>query len=1295
MKKLLIIVILLLSHTLFSQKEANFWYFGANAGITFNSGSPTALVDGKLFTTEGCASISDSDGNLLFYTNGITIWNKQHIPMPNGSGLLGDFSSTQSGIIVPHPDNNGLFYVFTVDDLGEENGLRYSIVDINLNGGLGDVTSDKNILLHTPSTEKITAVRHANGNDIWVVAHKFNTNEFTSYLINSSGLNINPVISSIGYFPISIYDAIGYLKLSPNGSKLAIVYGQTEILEIFDFDNSTGIISNPIQISSFTSGNPSSRVYGVEFSPNNNLLYVSESEDGIYQFDITNFNQVDIENSKTHILPDFTPDIKELHQALQLGPDGKIYVAHYDYDFLGVINNPDIKGNGCNYEFDGVYLEGKKSLIGLPPFIQSYFSISNVTYINTCFEDTTEFILNNTVDSVIWDFGDPVSGVNNTSTGSNPTHVFTAPGTYTVTTTATLGTETSTITTEVTIYKTPSASQPTDIIVCDDDNDGFYNFNLTNQTNTILNGQSISEFEVNYYASMKDYTNNTKISDYSSYQNMSSYQEQTIVARVTNKQKSDCEAITSFKINVFESPTPALSASIPNLSYCDNTSVGTDIDGRIKFNLKDRETTILNGQSTTDFEVSYFTDAAYTMQIPTSDVTDFENTSNPQTIYVRVTNRNNGTCVGDTSFMLEVFELPTVVPVVSLRQCDNDIDGFSFFNLTEVNEELITNSSRYTITYHETQALAESGNAAITNFTAYENETVSTDTVWARIENANGCHRTSQINLFVSTTQIPLTYTREFYECDDGINTSDGIATFDFSQITNEIESIFPAGQQLIIKYYQSEAEALAEQNPIPDADISNYQNTASPSQQNIYIRVDSAVDNDCLGLGHHITLNVEKVPVANPVNIDPECDNDRDSVFAFDTSTIQSTLIGTQTNVTVSYTDESGAVLPSPLPNPFSTGSQTITARITNNTSQDPDGQCYAETTINFVVNNVPIAKPIAPLEQCDDDTDGIVAFDTSEVENTILGTQTGMVVKYFDENGVVLPSPLPNPFYTASQTITVRIENPLYAICFEETNVEFIVREKPNFELEKEAIICLTNNSSLDITAQNPTGNYSYEWKDGNGDIISNDIIANVSKGGIYSVKATSDFGCESDIKNIEVKESSISNITTDNLEIIDDSDNNSIRINTQNIGLGNYEFSLLNSDSNIIYDYQTTPFFDDLEGGIYTILIKDINGCGIQSFETSIISYPKFFTPNNDGINDTWHIKGIGKSFYKSGVVQIFDRYGKLIKNLSLNDNGWNGFYNGQNLPSNDYWFYAELIDPKGNVIKKRGNFSLLRK
>lgn len=643
---------------------------------------------------------------------------------------------------------------------------------------------------------------------------------------------------------------------------------------------------------------------------------------------------------------------------------------------------------------------------------------------------------------------------------------------------------------------------------------------------------------------------------------------------------------------------------------------------------------------------------------------------------------------------IEIFDAPNINYSVSLKQCDNsDINGFSFFNLNEVKEEIIANPENYTITFFEEKADAENNGVYISDIIKYNNEAVSIDKIWARVENNNGCYRISELTLFVSTTQIPSTLLKSFYKCDDGTSETDGIATFDFSSVTTDIVNFFPFGQQLIIDYYRNEDDALAEENTI--IDITNYQNIGSPNQQNIYVRVDSKFDNDCLGLGAHISLNVEKVPVANTVIMNPECDNDRDGFYSFDTSSIHSTILRNQTNISVSYFDEKGFELSSPLSNPFITSSQTITARAKNTVSQDPTEACYDETTISFIVNSVPIANYVPSQEECDDDTDGIIGFETSSIESTVLENQTGLIVTYYDENNVELQSPLPNPFYTTSQVIKVRLENPVYDVCYEETTVEFVVREKPTVTLIPEDIICINNNNSrLQIGVDNPNRNFTYTWRDETDNIAGNSPIINIYKGGIYKVVATSIYGCESNEEQIVIKESSISTININDIEVQDDSDNNSIRINTTNLGLGVYEFRLLDENSNIIHDYQSEPFYEYLDGGVYILELNDKNNCGSVTFDIALISFPNFFTPNNDGEHDFWQIKGIDKSIYKSAEISIYNRYGKLITTLSINDIGWDGSYNGNILPSNDYWFNVILIDHKDNLKRRVGNFSLLR-
>jgi gliding motility-associated-like protein len=735
-----------------------------------------------------------------------------------------------------------------------------------------------------------------------------------------------------------------------------------------------------------------------------------------------------------------------------------------------------------------------------------------------------------------------------------------------------------------------------------------------------------------------------------------------------------------------------INQNVSNLALCDNTSVGNDEDGLVEFDLTIKEAEmILSDEPLSNYEFSYYSDPSLNVLINNPD--QYVNTSPVETVYVLANHLTDPDQSGQTSFVIEVKELPTVNASVSLNQCDDDLDGLSLFNLTEANQMISFNHQNESITFHESLLEAENASNAISNILSYSNEIASTDKIWARVENNDSCFRIAEVNLIVSTTQIPNTFLREFYQCDDGNTISDGIATFNFSAADDEIRSLFPSNQQLATSYHTSLSDALSELNPIDD--ISNYQNTEQPYSQEIYVRVESLVDNSCLGLGHHITLHVESMPVAYPIQIPQECDIDRDGFVSFNTSNIESSILNGQTGFTIKYLDEYGNELPSPLPNPFITATTTITAQVINLNSQDPDGACSDETTFDFVVIDVPLANPIPNQEACDTDFDNSTSFDTSTIESTLLGNQTGMIVEYFDGNGLSLPSPLPNPFITYSQTITARITNPQFDGCYDETYFDFIVNEKPTVELQDVYTLCITENPQLEITIENINNELSYEWTNDLGEVVSSNPTAIIEQGGNYFITATSQFGCSSEVKEIFVDESALALFTDADISLINDDFNNSIIINTDNLGIGDYEFALLDANENPIIDYQDNPIFNQLEGGTYTVAIRDKKGCGIITREISFITFPQFFTPNDDGVNDTWKPKGFTTSLYRNGTVEIFNRFGSRVATFSLQYNGWNGNYEGKKLPSNDYWYLVKLVDNGGNERVYKGHVSLIRR
>lgn len=388
MKRIAAIVLLfgLLFPTLLqSQGETSNWYFGNGAGITFNNdGSIVPVTDGKLDTFEGCATISDSFGDLLFYTDGIRVLNKNHNLMQNGNDLFGDSSSTQSALIVPKPGDPDVYYIFTVDTTTFEGdpdrGLNYSVVDMSRNNGLGGVLQ-KNIPLLADCSEKITAVvKDCSDQSIWLLtfassngsANIFDT--YHAFEINTTGVVQQPVRST--FSGIAVTDPRGYLKISPDGKKLASANMKSGLF-VYDFDALTGVVSNQEQIA--VTGEAYAP-YGVEFSPNSQFLYIHASNDV--------FN--DSGNTSTLLQYDMlVPNVAEslvtidnrniFRGALQLGANGKIYrtTAKSYFEgtpFLSVINRPNLKGNAANYMHDAISLNGKTATQGLPPFIQSFFN---------------------------------------------------------------------------------------------------------------------------------------------------------------------------------------------------------------------------------------------------------------------------------------------------------------------------------------------------------------------------------------------------------------------------------------------------------------------------------------------------------------------------------------------------------------------------------------------------------------------------------------------------------------------------------------------------------------------------------------------------------------------------------------------------------------------------------------------------------------------------------------------------------------------------------------------------------
>lgn len=670
MKYFISLLYCFLSINTFAQSEAANWYFGFGAGIKFDqaNGTITPLNDGLLTTYEGCTSISDDAGNLLFYTDGSAIWNKNHGVM--AGGLLGDSSSTQSAIIVPKPDDPNIYYVFTVGSQFNNTGLHYSVVDITLNNGLGAVTNRNSRLLNV-SSEKITAVlKDCISKSMWVVSfaaadgNSENYNTFHAFEVSVNGVDNNSVKST---FPISITDPRGYLKLSPDGTKMACANFtsnnttdySTDRLFLYDFNAVTGKVSNPISLSINSQNN---FPYGLEFSPNSQLLYVHSSN----AFESNSFNLDDDPTNHSSTLSQFNLtqtniqtsqviiDDRQLYRGgLQLGPDGRIYralTATYQVGLphLGVIMNPNEVGTDCNYQHNAINLSPNKSSQGLPPFIQSLF--------NTQIDIIKNGKSNISLALCDGDFytltSEDISGATYTWTKDKvllPNDTFnlivTSSGHYKVQINPNNGDCEIEGQAYVLFNPNPIVDNKT-LIQCDEDGlkDGITIFNLY-EAYKLSASEDSSNLTYNFF---NDSAGTAEL-DGNSYKNTTN--PQIIYVKATNI-NTGCFSFAELTLTV--SITDVNDTVLP--AVCDDDGVE---DGLHIFNLEDANAEILRGITNIDLKVSYYEtyeDALLEVKRLGSTYKNKEPYS--QTIFARVENSND--CYGISKVGLIVNKLPNI-----------------------------------------------------------------------------------------------------------------------------------------------------------------------------------------------------------------------------------------------------------------------------------------------------------------------------------------------------------------------------------------------------------------------------------------------------------------------------------------------------------------------------------------------------------------------------------------------------------------------------------------------------------
>ncbi len=434
MKQLSLIIFLISAQLALGQKETNNWFFGCSKGVTFNSGKLVSVYTSGADTWHsGGSTISTKNGRLIFYSASHTVVDSTNKAMPNGI-LKNNDRTIQSSLIVPWPDSSHLYYVFT-PGVSDNDSLSYSIVNMKLRGGLGDVvTGKKNINLPTLNSGKVAAVRHNNRREYWVLTPQGNSDSINTYLVTSKGIVTPPVKS-----PTSIYisagqvypgspnkNYYGYLKFSPDGRKLCNVNSGTTSM-ISDFDASTGKVSNVWEFMAYREG--------VEFSTKSNYLYAYSFPYVLSQYNLSSKSKTDFLASRKTV--DSAKDFLS-YPSMQLAPDGKIYIYHYDSKYLDVIHAPDSLGKKAHFQKDYfAYMSTIETNIhlGLPNFVSSLLYKPNFDVRQNCSRDSVFFTIKETyeLDSAKWDFGDPSSGSLNTSNKTTKVfHSYKNSGTYKV-----------------------------------------------------------------------------------------------------------------------------------------------------------------------------------------------------------------------------------------------------------------------------------------------------------------------------------------------------------------------------------------------------------------------------------------------------------------------------------------------------------------------------------------------------------------------------------------------------------------------------------------------------------------------------------------------------------------------------------------------------------------------------------------------------------------------------------------------------------------------------------------------
>jgi len=848
---------------------------------------------------------------------------------------------------------------------------------------------------------------------------------------------------------------------------------------------------------------------------------------------------------------------------------------------------------------------------------------------------------------------------------------------------------------ELIVEPTPQIElNPTPLEECDDTSaDGFAQFDLTSKLDEVLNGLDTTDYTVSYYETQDNADDGINpIANPAAYTNIQPSPQPIWIRVAFTNTVGGCYKLA--RLDLIVNALPVLIQPTP-LEKCDD--LGEPNDAETTFDLTVKDTEITGGNAwTVDY---YETDAdaqAQTNAIP--DPTQYTNTSvnglpaNPQTLYVVVTDTDTG-CFDFTTMTIRVLPNPTPTLVLpDLELCDdvNTGDGVEAFDLTENEVLLINGEAGVTATYHETLDDANAGENAIVDPTAYTNTNIDTpdQIIHVRVtSDATGCYTLVQFIIRVNPLPDVVAVT-DIIQCE--LNT-DGFDSFDLTAKDAEVLN----GQdptRYIVTYHENIADAESGMNAL----ISPYTNISNP--QEIFVTITDNVTG-CSISTQRFNLQVDEAAQANPDmiaivyeecddNMETDGDASNDSV-QFDLSTQDTQVLDGQdpgNYIVTYYASEVDATLNvNPLPNLYENvvNPQVIYARVDNNT-----------------LTVIPIALDLGALTAGLDldgdgtidtyDTDGDGVFDLIDVDGD--GLSDGIDANAdglfefvdVDGDGIGDPVDLNNDGVFDNQQDG--------SICFAVAPLTLQVNPLPNFDLEDSYILCVNTNGTeiLEVPVLD-TGlfdtDYTFEWSY-NGAVLTTETGASLipTQGGTYSVIVTdistsTQTSCVN-MDTTEVIESAPPSLTA---EVLTQAFGNNNVIEAVATGIGDYEYSLDGGP------WQDSGLFDNVSQGEHIITARDKIGCGLTTVSVFVLDYPKYFTPNGDGNNDTWNIEGIGSN----AKIYIFDRYGKLLKQLNPEGSGWDGTFNGNRMPTSDYWFTVIYDEPLNGQRKEfKAHFTLKR-